>query len=193
VYKYKREDRQEVIGRTVMKCSKCITYYQFEKQRLELMRDVKAKSESILHASLKNQVCNMLRQIAKEGEHEASVDTEVSVKDIGKVDVVGQIGDVTIAVECGTTKPRKIIALEKNFDVVLHIPYCYTWELVKVDWNEVKRRIFAEMVSKGVERELGIKGETRRPICVEEGECSLPSGRDGYPIEAMQIAGLTTE
>lgn len=48
-----------------MKCSKCIEQFREYKKRLELIQDLKPKSESMLHASLKNEVCNMIRQIAK--------------------------------------------------------------------------------------------------------------------------------
>jgi len=175
----------------IMKCSKCIDYFREKKRRLELIYDLKGKSESLSHAKLKSDICHFIREHWKGKGYPVSVDTEVSVEGIGKVDVVGWIGEATIAVECGVTSQKKIQALMKHFDVVLHVPYCYTWELVKIDWDEVKRRIFAEMVLKEVETELGVKGERRKPFCVEEGECSLPSGRNGYPKEAMQIAGLT--
>jgi hypothetical protein len=179
--------------RDAHKCSKCIDYYREKKRRFELINDLKGKSESLSHARLKSDICHFIREFWKGKGFPISVDTEVPVEGIGKVDVLGRIGESTIAVECGTTNQKKIEALKKHFDVVLHIPYCYTWEFLKIDWNEVERRIFAQLVLKQVVRESGIKGETRKPICLEEGECSLPSGRDGYPEEAIEIACSTTE
>lgn len=178
-----------------MKCSKCITYFRLEKERSEMTQDLKAKSESMHHASLKNKVCNMLRQIAKEGEYEeSSVDTEVSVEGIGKVDVVGQIGDVKVAVECGITSLKKINLLKEHFDVVIHIPYCYTWDFYNINIEKIHHEIFASSVFKSLKRGWPTEEILRnKVICLEEGECSLPSGRDGYPKEAMQIAGLTID
>jgi hypothetical protein len=177
----------------IMKCSKCIEQFREYKSRSELIRDLKAKSESVLHASLKSEVCNMIRQIAKDRKcEEFSVETEVLVKGIGKVDVVAQISDATIAVECGTTNPRKIKALKENFDVVLHIPYCYTREFIDVNIDKIRHQLFVSTVIKGLEKENPDFNFIRNKVfCVEEDECSLPSGRDGYPIEAIQIAGLT--
>jgi len=173
-----------------MKCSKCITYFRLEKERLEMIQDLKAKSESISHASLKSEVCNMIRQIAKDNEF--SVETEVSVEGIGKVDVIGRIGDATIAVECGTTNPRKIKVLKENFDVVLHVPYCYTREFIDINIDRINHQLFVCSVSKKLRKELPDWEFIRNKVyCLEEGECSLPSGRNGYPKEAMQIAGLT--
>ena len=177
----------------IMKCSKCIEQFREYKSRSELIRDLKAKSESVLHASLKSEVCNMIRQIAKDRKcEEFSVETEVLVKGIGKVDVVAQISDATIAVECGTTNPRKIKVLKENFDVVLHVPYCYTREFIDINIDRINHQLFVCSVSKKLRKELPDWEFIRNKVyCLEEGECSLPSGRNGYPKEAMQIAGLT--
>lgn len=175
-----------------VKCTKCIEQFRGQKKRLELIQDLKAKSESMSHASLKSEVCNMIRQIAKDFEgFSHSIETEVSIKDVGKVDVVGQIGDVTIAVECGRTNLRKIKVMKEQFDVVLHIPYCYTWEFIDIDIDKVCHQLFTSSVFKELKRRLPEEDIVRNKVfCLEEGECSLPSGRDGYPEEAMQIAGF---
>jgi hypothetical protein len=179
--------------RDVPKCSKYIDYFRERKRTLELIYDLKGKSESFSHAELKSNICQFIREYWKGKGYPIKAETEVTVDGIGKVDVVGWIGEATIAVECGRTNPEKIEVLKKHFDVVLHIPYCYTWGLVKIDLDELNRQIFAGSVLKGVEKELGVKGETRKPFCVEEGECSLPSGRKGYPEEARKIASSLTE
>jgi len=156
---------------------------------MDLVNDLKAKNESMSHAFLKTNACNILRELGNSIDCPMLVDTEVSVKGIGKIDVVGQVGQVTIAVECGRTNPNKILALKKHFDIVLHIPYCYSWGLVKIDLLELEYQLLAELVDRKLKKE-GMVFERHKQFCLEEGECSLPSGRDGYPQEAMQIAGL---
>lgn len=177
------------------KCSKCIDFYKAEKRELTLIGDIKAKNESISHVSLKSEACNMIREIGRSALADApiSVETEVSVKGIGKVDVIGHIGDVTMAVECGMTSLKKILALEKQFDIVLHIPYCYTPHyVIKIHKDEIVHGIVCALLGKEM-RKLNISSETGKQICLEEGTCSLPSGREGYPKEAMQIAGFKVE
>ena len=176
----------------VVKCTKCIKLFQEQKRRLELIQDLKGKNEGVVHAFLKSEVCRTIRefgQIDSFKDSPISVDTEVSVKGIGKVDVVGRIGEETIAVECGNTNVEKILALEEQFDVVLHIPFCYTWNFIEIKVDEIKRRLAVAKLAKALKKRK-LKVERNKWICVEEGECSIPSGRDGYPEEAMQIAGL---
>jgi len=160
---------------------------------LELIRDLKAKNEGMSHVVLKSQVCNMIREIGHKTftDSPVKVETEVCVKGIGKVDVVGRIGDSTIAVECGNTNMHKISALRGLFDIVLHIPYCYTEELFKIDMDELEHQLVVAVILKELEKRNLAKGmERNKPICLEEGECSLPSGRNGYPEEARRIAEL---
>jgi hypothetical protein len=183
-------------GREVPKCSKCIDDFREEKRRLELVNDLKGKSEGLSHARLKSDICHFIREFWKGKGYPISVDTEVSVEGIGKVDVLGRIGESTIAVECGTTSQKKIEALKKHFDVVLHIPYCYTWDFLDINTEKIAHQIFVSSVIKGLEKDAelkkkGYKIAKGKAICLEEGDCSLPSGRKGYPKEAMQIAGLT--
>ena len=173
-----------------MKCAKCIEHFREKKRRLELIHDLKAKSESMSHASLKSEVCNIIRYIAEDFEGFSHlVETEVSVNGVGKVDVVGHIGDVTIAVECGRTNLKKIIALKEQFDVVLHIPYCYTWEFIDINMDKVCHQLYSSSCFKELKRKLPEADIVRNKVfCLEEGECSLPSGRNGFPEEAIQIA-----
>lgn len=176
-----------------VKCTKCIDLLRERKRKLELIHDLRPKSESIHHTYLKAEVCNLLRKIFKEKlmGFPTSIDTEVSVEGIGRVDVVGQIGEGTIAVECGNTDLKKILALEERFDVVLHIPFCHTWNLVNINIDEIVHQLFVSIVGKELERR-GVRGmEKNKIICLEEDECSLPSGRDGYPEEALQRVGLS--
>lgn len=136
----------------------------------------------------------MIREFGHEqfSDWDTSVETEVSVKGIGKVDVVGRIGDATIAIECGRTNQKKVFALKKHFDVVLHIPYCYTWNLININKEEINHQVFVAMIKKELKRRKLPPFKKGKVFCLEEGECSLPSGRDGFPEEAMQIAGLLT-
>lgn len=184
----------------VVKCSKCIDYFRLQKNRWNLISDLKAKNEGMLHANLKNQMCNMFRELGQKNfpDWNIKVETEVPIEGIGKVDVLAQINEVTIAIECGNTNPKKILKLEEKFDLVLHIPFCYTQNVIDINTEEINHQIFATMIHndlvsthrKGILLE---KPEKDRPICLEEGECSLPSGRDGFPDEAKQLAGLTTK
>ena len=175
------------------KCSKCIEIFRKKRRRINLIQDIKAKSESVTHASLKNQACDIIRKLGEEKftDLPISVETEVFVKDLGKkVDVVGHIADASIAVECGRTKPKKISDLEEHFDVVLHVPYCYTWNLFTLNIPKIEHKIFVTLVGKELERRNIASFEKGKAICLEKGECSLPSGRDGFPEEAMKMAGL---
>ena len=171
------------------KCTKCIEHFQEQKRRLELIHDLKAKNEGMSHAFLKTQACSMIRELGSSGEYDTKVETEVPVEGIGVVDVVGLIGEVAVAVECGKTNPKKILALKEHFDIVLHIPYCYTWGLVNIDMDELEHQLAVALVLKELKKRK-LNFEKGKAICLEEGECSLPSGRDGFPEEAMQIAGL---
>lgn len=47
----------------------------------------------------------------------------------GKVDVAGQCRGVWIAFECGQSSELKIEALRTMYDIVVHLPYCYTPKL----------------------------------------------------------------
>jgi hypothetical protein len=173
------------------KCSKCIQHFREDKQRLELIHDLKNQNEGISHAILKSEVCKMIRELGHNTYPDSSVtvETEVCVEGIGKVDVVGRIDEVTIVVECGNTSIKKILALKEKFDIVLHIPYCYTRELFIIDFGELEHQFAVALISKELEKRNLTKGmEKNKPICLEKGECSLPSGRNGYPEEAIQIA-----
>ena len=175
-----------------VKCSKCIEGFREQKRRLELIHDLKAKNEGMSHAFLKTQACSMIRELGQIDyvkDFPTSVGTEVAVKGVGKVDVVGRIGEETIAVECGNTNLKKILALEEHFDVVLHIPFCYTWGLININTDEIMHQLACARLAKALKKE-NLEFERNKWICVEEGKCSLPSGRDGFPEEAMQIAGL---
>lgn len=175
-----------------VKCSKCIEYFREQKRRLDLIHDLKAKNEGMSHSFLKTQACSMIRELGQIDyvkDFPTSVETEVAVKGIGKVDVVGRIGEETIAVECGNTNLKKILALEEHFDVVLHIPFCYTWGLININTDEIMRQLACAKLGKALEKK-NLKFERNKSFCLEEGKCSLPSGRDGFPEEAMQIAGL---
>jgi hypothetical protein len=178
------------------KCRKCIDYYAMKRRRLEAIKDVQNKNEGFAHAVLKSQVCELMRELGRT-DQKKSVETEVPVKGIGKVDVVATIGDATIAIECGSTKPEKIQQLMERFDIVLHVPYCYTQDLYGLKEDVLKHQIFVANVLNRFETELKTKGigrfERGKRLCVESGECSLPSGRKGFPHEAIQIASAHTE
>jgi len=179
--------------RNTPKCSKCIDYLREEQRRLELIHDLKAKSETFSHAKYKSDISHFIREFWKGRGFPISVDTEVSVEGIGKVDVVGWIGEATIAVECGRTSQKKIEVLRKHFDVVLHIPYCYTWDFFDVNTEKIEHQMLVSSVFKEVEKNEKLKGKggnivRNKVFCLEEGECSLPSGRKGYPDEAIKIA-----
>lgn len=92
------------------------------------------------------------------------------------------------------TNPRKIKALKENFDMVLHVPYCYTQEFIDIDIDKIRHQLFVSSVFKELKKEHPKLSIIRNKVfCLDEGECSLPSGRDGYPKEAMQIAGLSID
>lgn len=178
------------------KCTKCVEHFREQKRRLELVHDLKAKNEGMSHAFLKTQACSMIRKLGQENfpDDPTKVETEVPVEGVGKVDVLGRIGEATVVVECGNTNPKKIWALEKQFDIVLHIPFCYTWNLININVDEIIHQLVVALVVKELEkRQLTKALERNKAICLEEGECSLPSGRCGFPEEAMQIAGLTID
>ena len=177
-----------------VKCTKCIEHFREQKRRLELVHDLKAKNEGMSHAFLKTQACSIIRKLGQENfpDHPTKVETEVPVESIGKIDVLGQIGETTIVVECGNTSPKKILALEEQFDVVLHIPFCYTWNLININMDKIKHQLFVALVGRKLEKRR-VRFERNKPYCLEEGECSLPSGRNGFPEEAMQIAGLAID
>ena len=168
------------------RCRRCIDYYIMERRRLEAINDVQNKNEGFAHAVLKNRVCELMRELGHTHEKK-SVETEAHVKGIGKVDVIATIGNATIAIECGTTNAKKIRALREQFDIVLHIPYCYTQDLYGLKEDVLAHQIFVVNVFKELEAE-GLGFERGRRFCVEAGECSLPSGKKGFPHEAIQIA-----
>lgn len=178
-----------------VKCTKCVDYFQEYKKRLELVHDLKAKNEGMSHAYLKTQACSMIRELGKGNfpDFLTSVETEVSIKGIGKVDVLGWIGEATIAVECGNTNPMKILALERHFDVVLHIPFCHTINLFNINMDEIVHKLVVGLVYKELERRDLTRHLVRgKIVCLAQGECSLPSGKDGFPEEAIKIAGFLT-
>jgi len=182
----------------MVKCSKCVDYFRQKKRKVELIYDLKAKSESFAHAELKNDVCHFIREFWKGRGFSVSAETEVSVEGIGRVDVVGSVGNATIAVECGRTSLRKIEALKGHFDVVLHIPYCHTWDFLDINVEKIEHQLLASVVAKRLEKDKELKAKgwnlvKNKVFCLEEGECSLPSGRNGYPEEAIEIACSLTE
>jgi hypothetical protein len=162
-----------------------------KRRRLEAIKDVQNKNEGFAHAVLKNEVCELMRGLGRI-DQKKSVETEVHVKGIGKVDVVATIGDATVAIECGSTKPQRIQQLMERFDIVLHVPFCYTRDLYYLDKDELGHRIFVTNVFKSLKAE-GLPSEKGKRLCVEAGECSLPSGRNGYPDEAIEIASVHIE
>jgi hypothetical protein len=177
------------------KCAKCIQYYLEQKRRFELIKDLKAKSEGLSHAILKTQACDLIRVLGG-SDRDVYVEPEVLVEGIGKVDVVGKIDETTIAIECGNTTFKKIVDLKKRFDVVLHIPYRYTPSFVKIDVEEIEHQLITTQLTKRLKKKLKTtdwKIVRNKVYCLEEGECSLPSGRGGYPHEAMKIAGIPVE
>jgi hypothetical protein len=178
----------------VQNCSKCIQLFRMYKERYELIHDLKAKNEGLSHVVLKSVVCDMIRKWGYKTfpDSPISVETEVCVEGIGKVDVVARIGEATMAVECGNTDFRKVLTLKEHFDVVLHFPYCHTHELFKLDMDELEHQLFVAMILKRLKNHKLTKDVRKgEPMCLEEGECSLPSGRNGYPEEAMRIAGIS--
>lgn len=175
-----------------LKCRRCIDYYIMKRSRLEAIKDVQNKNEGLTHAVLKSQACELMRELGRT-DQKKSVETEVYVKGIGKVDIVATIGDANIAIECGTTNAEKIRALREKFDIVLHIPYCYTQDLYGLKEDVLTHQIFVVNVFKELEAEGLGPIERGKRLCVEAGECSLPSGRNGYPEEAIQIASRHTE
>jgi len=178
-----------------LKCRRCIDYYIMERRRLEAIIDLKGKNEGFSHATLKSDMCELIREIGRKWDEKSvdySVETEVYVKGIGKVDVAASIGEATIAIECGTTNAKKIGALKERFDIVLHVPYCYTLDLYNLDRDELDHQIMVVNVFKELRKE-GHELTTGKAICLEAGECSLPSERGGYPHEAIQIASGHSE
>lgn len=173
-----------------VKCRKCIDYYVMEGRRLDAIQDLKGKNEGFSHAFIKSEICQLMREIGRiwsETWDERSLETEAYVKGIGKVDVVVTIGNATIAVECGTTNRKKIGALKERFDIVLHVPYCYTGDLYYLDRDELDHQIMSINVFKSL-RKKGLPVERGKRFCLEDGECTLPSGRKGFPHEAIEIA-----
>ena len=148
-----------------VKCTKCIERFREQKRRLELIHDLKAKNEGMSHAFLKSQVCSMIRELSTHTDFPVSVDTEVSVSGVGKVDVIGKVGEVIIAVECGKTTLKKILALKEHFDIVLHIPYCYTWGIVNISMDELNHQLAVALMGKELERQKLGDFEKNKKIC----------------------------
>ena len=171
-------------------CSKCIDILRLQKIQLDIINDIKLKNVSIHHEFLKSEICRMLRILAKEtvsDEFSTSIKTEFTVEGIGRIDVVAFIGGATIAVECGDTSLEKILKLQKHFDVVLHVPFCYTSDFWKLDTEKIVHQLSVSIIGKDLEKR-GREGkfERNKVMCLEKGICSLPSGRDGYPKEAYE-------
>jgi hypothetical protein len=118
-----------------------------ERRRLEAIDDLKGKNEGFSHSTLKSEMCELMREIGRSWDKK-SVETEAHVEGIGKVDVVASIGDSMIAIECGTTNPKEIRALKERFDVVLHVPYCYTPDLCHLDKAELDHQIMVAKLGK---------------------------------------------
>jgi len=180
------------------RCRRCIDYYLMERRRLEAINDLKGKNEGFSHAFLKSEMCELMREIGHNSGGDFLLETEAYAEGIGKVDVLATIGKATIAIECGTTNPKKIGALKERFDIVLHVPYCYTGDLYHLNKGELDHQIMSanlfKMAKANTEiKELGYKVVKGKTYCLEDGECSLPSGRDGFPHEAIQIAAGHTK
>lgn len=84
-------------------------------------------SESANHVALKGMAIKMLRKLGAE-----RVKTENNFAGF-TVDVVGWFrrwdGHVTVAFECGNCEEERIKKLKEIYDVVVHLPYCYTPEI----------------------------------------------------------------
>jgi hypothetical protein len=57
--------------------------------------------------------------------------------------------------------------------------------------EKLEHEIITSLLAKKLEKAGLTKGmERNKEVCLEEGICSLPSGRSGYPEEARRVAGL---
>lgn len=80
--------------------------------------------ESVAHKDLKKRAIKILKLAGAK-----SIMLEEKVPGIkGRVDVMGYLPSVTIAIECGNTPQEKILALQTHCDIVVHLPYCWTPE-----------------------------------------------------------------
>jgi hypothetical protein len=65
--------------------------------------------------------------------------------------------------------------------------------MMHLDTDEFERQLMVSNFVKEL-RERGLpEGEKGKPMCLELGECSPPSGQMGYPHEAIQIAKSHTK
>jgi len=145
---------------------------------------LKGKNESVEHATMKADICEWFRNRSS-AYHVA---TEVSVQGIGVVDVAVSFGDATAIFECGETSKEKIELLKENFDVVVHIPYCYTKRFISFDFNEIAHRLFVHAVTNKIDEDLDrnrVKIENFPDICLELGDCP-PSRRTNFWEQAVK-------
>lgn len=77
--------------------------------------------ESKEHLLLKEKAIRILESMGAKVKMEAQV---LGVK--GRIDVVGYLKGLIIAIECGNTSSAKIEALKTNCDIAIHMPYCWT-------------------------------------------------------------------
>lgn len=100
-------------------------------------------------------MCRLLRILAKEtvsDEFSTHIQTEFIIEDIDKIDVVGFMGEAKLAVECGDTNQEKIKNLQNHFDVVLHVPFCYTNDFFSLDTEKIVHQLVVSNISKELEK-----------------------------------------
>jgi len=79
-------------------------------------------SESEDHKALKRRAINLLKKAGAK-----TIVRESKIKGInGFVDVVGYWPSLTVAIECGKTSKERIATLQSHYDIVIHLPYCWT-------------------------------------------------------------------
>lgn len=81
-----------------------------------------SRSEGAAHKRLKRRAVKIL-ELA--GAHSTVLEAKApGIK--GRVDVAGYWPSVTVAIECGKTPAGRIEGLRTHYDVVVHLPYCWT-------------------------------------------------------------------
>lgn len=94
-------------------------------------------AEGPAHAKLKRSAIEMLRRL---GCH--SITTEGKIQGFkGTVDVLGRFDNGRIAVEVGDCSKGRIETLKQHAEVVIHIPYTWTPNLVRwrTAWRQIDR------------------------------------------------------
>lgn len=85
-----------------------------------------SRTESMRHHELKKTAIRILQGVGCK-----PIYTEAPwLKDRGRIDVVGILGTISVAIECGECKWDRILRLQQEFDVVVHLPYSWTPKLV---------------------------------------------------------------